>query len=101
MAVNHIVCFKFNESATKDEIKQHMQMFAALSQTIPGIVSYSAGKSFGVAYESTADYDSVHVLVCESEEALESYFHHEAHQEFINQSKHIWENVLVINAQTE
>lgn len=101
MAVNHIVCFKFNESAQPEDIARHMEMFEALSKTIPGIVSYSAGKSFKVAYESTADYDSVHCLMCETEQALESYCHHEAHQEFIAQNKHIWQNVFVINAHVE
>ena len=101
MAVNHIVCFKFNESVSPSDIARHMEMFAGLSKTIPGIVSYSAGRSFGVAYETTADYDSVHCLMCESEQALENYFHHEAHQAFIAQNKHIWHSVFVINAQVD
>ncbi len=101
MAVNHIVCFKFNENTAPEDIAKHMKMFAGLSETIPGIISYSAGKSFGVAYEPTADYDSVHCLACESEQALESYFHHEAHQAFIARNKHIWRSVFVINAQVD
>ena len=101
MAVNHIVCFKFKENTAIEDIVMHMQMFAGLSKSIPGIVSYSAGQSFGVAYEATADYDSVHCLMCESAQALESYFHHEAHQQFIAQNKHIWQNVFVINGQID
>ncbi len=100
MPVKHIVCFKFKEKAQPHEIQKHMDMFAALSK-IPGILAHSAGKTFGVAYETTADYDSVHCLTCESEQALESYFHHEEHQTFIAQNRHIWENVFVINAQEE
>lgn len=101
MAVNHIVCFKFNDEASPEDIARHMEMFAALAGAVPGMLSYSAGKSFDVLYEATADYDSVHCLTCESEQALESYFHHEAHQEFMARNKHIWRDVFVINAQID
>lgn len=101
MAVNHIVCFKFNENADAAGITKHMEMFEALAGAIPGILSYTAGKAIGVSYEATADYDSVHCLLCESEQALESYFHHNAHQAFITQNKHIWHSVFVINAQVD
>lgn len=101
MAVQHIVYFKFKETANPAEVARHMDAFAALSYTIPGIVSYSAGKTFGVDYEATGDYDTMHCLKCESEQALESYFHHEAHKSFIEENKHLWQDVLVVNAQED
>lgn len=101
MAVQHIVYFKFKETAEPADMARHMEMFAALTKTIPGILSYSAGKTFGVAYEATGDYDCVHCLKCESKEALESYFHHPAHQEFGARNRHLWQHVLVVNAEEE
>lgn len=100
MAVKHIVYFKFKSSASEEEIRRHMNMFASLSDTIPGITAYTAGRTFDVGYEPTGDYDVAHCLSCESREALEHYFHHDAHQAFIAQNKDIWEDVLVVNMET-
>jgi hypothetical protein len=101
MVVNHIVFFKFKETAKPSEVDSHMEMFAALAKTIPGILSYSAGKTFRVDYEATGDYDCMHCLKCESEQALENYFHHEAHRNFISQNQHIWQDVLVVNTKED
>jgi len=98
MAVNHIVYFKFKQTAKQHEIKKHMDMFAALGASIPGVISYSAGETFAVSYEDTADYDVMHCLSCDSKQQLENYFFHPDHQVFIEQNKSIWQDVLVVNA---
>ena len=98
MAVKHIVYFGFKQDASPADIDRHMEMFAALSNTIPGITGYSAGHTFKVDYESTADYDVIHCLTCESRSVLEDYFHHPAHQAFIETNKAIWQDVMVVNA---
>ncbi len=98
MAVTHTVLFKFKRDASAAQISRHMNMFAALADSIPGITAYSAGHTFKVDYENTADYDVMHCLTCESRPALEAYFHHPAHQAFIEANKAIWQDVLVVNA---
>lgn len=98
MTINHIVYFKFEENAKAEEIKRHMDMFEALSKSVPGVLSYSAGKTFCVSYENTADYDAVHCLTFESEKQMEKYFFHNEHQIFIEKNKSIWQDVLVVNA---
>ena len=98
MAVNHVVYFKFTDDAAPERIQAHMSAFDALGKAIPGITGYSAGKTFSVDYEKTGDYDSVHIVVYESEKALEDYFHHEKHKTFIEDFKDIWKDVLVVNA---
>jgi hypothetical protein len=98
MAVKHIVYFGFKQDASPVAINQHMEMFAALANTISGITDYSAGHTFKVDYESTADYDVLHCVTCESRLALEAYFHHPAHQAFIEANKAIWQDVMVVNA---
>ncbi len=99
MAVNHIVYFKFKEDAKKDEIKKHMDMFEALSTSVPGVISYSAGETFSVSYEETGDYDVMHCLKYDTEQQLENYFFNPEHKAFIEQNKSIWQDVLVVNAQ--
>ena len=101
MAVNHVVYFKFTDDATLEQVAAHMDAFAALGTSIPGIIGYSAGKTFPVEYEKTADYDCAHVVAYESEQALEDYFFHPQHQAFIAQFKHIWKDVAVVNAQID
>jgi len=97
MAVQHIVCFKFKDQVAAGDIDRHMEMFAALTEKIPGITAYSAGRTFKVGYEKTGDYDVAHCLTCESRETLESYFFHEAHQAFGAANRHLWQDVLVVN----
>lgn len=96
----HVVYFKFKSGVTEAEKQQHMEDFAGLEESIPGIKSYSAGYTFKVPYEKTADYDCAHVVGFSSEEDMETYFHHEAHQRFIERNKEFWEAVEVVNYKT-
>ena len=99
MAVNHIVYFKFSSTVKEEDVKKHMAMFKELADSVSGITAYSAGKAFKVSYEDTADYDSVHCVSFESKQALENYFFDERHNNFIEQNKHLWADVLVVNAE--
>jgi hypothetical protein len=40
----------------------------------------------------------MHCVKFASQEALETYFFHEAHQAFIEENKDLWQDVIVINA---
>jgi hypothetical protein len=52
--------------------------------------------------EGTAPrYDSLHYLVFEREEEIQCYFDNPAHQQFIQRSRSIWEDVLVLNSPIE
>lgn len=99
--IQHVVCFKFKDNASQDAIQKHMDDFAALRSKIPEIQDYEDGNAFKVDYEKTADYDVVHYVTFQSEADLETYFHHPAHQEFIQENKEIWADVFVINSKTE
>ncbi len=98
MRIDHIVCFKFKDGTKPEMIERHMQSFAALSGMIPEIAGYTAGRTCKVSYEKTADYDVMHCVKFASQEALETYFFHEAHQAFIEENKDLWQDVIVINA---
>ena len=96
--VQHMVCFKFKDGVTEAQKEQHMADFAALKDSIPEIKSYSGAYSFEVSYEKTADYDCMHIAGFDSEEDLETYFHHPAHQRFIERNKDAWGDVIVVNS---
>lgn len=97
-SVQHMVCFKFKDGVTEEQKQQHMADFAALKDSIPEVKSYSGAYSFEVSYEKTADYDCMHIAGFDSEEDLETYFHHPAHQRFIERNKDAWADVIVVNS---
>jgi len=97
----HIVCFKFKAGISAEAKQKHISYFAALKDSIPEIVAYEGGDAQKVTYENTADYDYVHIVTLKSKEDSEKYFHHPAHQRFIQANKESWSNVFVINTETE
>lgn len=99
--IQHMVCFKFKDDATQAQKDQHMADLAALKDSIPEIKTYSGAYSFGVSYEQTADYDAMHIVGFDSEEDLETYFHHPAHQRFAERNKDAWADVIVVNSKAE
>jgi hypothetical protein len=99
--IQRIVAFKFKEGSSQEAIQQHMNHFAALKDSIPQIQSYRAGQTFPADYEGTGDYDVLHYSTFDSEEAIEEYFNHPAHQRFIAANKDIWENVIVLNSHVQ
>lgn len=96
--IQRMVAFKFKEGTSEEAIRQHMDDFASLKDSIPQILSYRAGMTFPASYENTADYDVMHYSTFESEEAIETYFRHPAHQRFIEANKDIWQDVVVLNS---
>ncbi|MFS8616478.1 MAG: Dabb family protein [Solitalea sp.] len=96
--VQHMVCFKFKEGVTPEQKQQHMNDFAALKDSIPELKTYSGAYTFKVSYENTADYDCMHLTGFDSEEDLETYFYHPAHQRFIERNKDNWADVIVVNS---
>lgn len=93
-----MVCFKFKEGVTAEQKQQHMDDFAALKDSIPELKTYSGAYTFKVSYENTADYDCMHLTGFDSEEDLETYFYHPAHQRFIERNKDNWADVIVVNS---
>ena len=91
------VCFKFKADTPTAAVQQHMNMFAALASTIPQIVSYTAGETFPGG-ESAEQYNTAHYVTYNSQEDINTYFHHPAHQEFILANKEHWEDVLVVDS---
>lgn len=91
------VCFKFKEGTPQAAIDQHMAMFAALKDAIPQIVAYAGG--ICVEVEQPCQYDSAHYVTYATKSDIDIYFHHAAHQAFIEANKAHWDSVLVIDSE--
>ena len=98
MPYQRIVCFKFKENAPESAIQAHMDSFKALKDQIPQIAAYSGGRATSGDHNQPPDYDTLHYLTFANLADIEVYFHHEAHQRFIEANKAIWDGVLVLNA---
>ncbi len=98
MPYQRIVCFKFKPNATPESIQRHMDGLEALKGEIPQIVSYNGGRTVPLEDGTPPEYDSMHYLTFESQADIVVYFHHPAHQRFIEENKGIWDKVFVENA---
>jgi hypothetical protein len=94
-----IVCFKFKPAASLKAIQAHMAHFARLADQIPQITSYSGGLTIADEHGNPPGFDSLHIATYHSMADIEAYFHHAAHQKFIETHKEIWADVLVLNSQ--
>ncbi len=98
MTVQRIVCFKFAESAADSDRQSHMQALGALKDAIPQIASYSGGFGISGDFGAAPKYDALHYLTFASMQDVAVYFDHPAHQQFVADYKHLWTDVLVLNA---
>ena len=93
----HFVCFKFKENTSSDVIQQHLDMFSALKDAIPQIVSYAGGETF-IGGEGVEKFDTAHNVTFRTKDDIDIYIHHPAHQAFIEANKAHWEDVLVVDS---
>jgi hypothetical protein len=101
MPYQRIVCFKFKPEASHPAIQYHLDTFKALRQHIPQILSYQGGLATAGDYNQPPDYDTLHYLTFAGEADIEVYYHHPAHQRFIEENKNIWAGVFVLTAAIE
>ena len=99
--IQRIVCFKFKPGIEADAIHNHMADFAGLEAAISQILSYRAGNVVHEVNDPQSGYDVMHYLTFAEAQDIEVYFHHEAHQQFIENNKAIWDGVIVISSEFE
>jgi len=99
MSIQRIVCLKFKDDTSTEEIDAHLAALAKLKTQIPQIQTYRAGRGLSGDFGSAPQYDTLHYLTFATLDDVDLYFHHEEHQRFIEQFKHLWEDVLVLNAE--
>ena len=99
MTIQRIVCFKFKPGTPEIAVQQHMQDFAGMKDFITQIQEYRGGPTRPGDFNRAPDFDTMHYMTFASMEDIDIYFHHEAHQRFIQRNKEGWENVLVLNSE--
>jgi hypothetical protein len=97
--IQRIVSFRFKPGTEKNAIQAHMDHFARLKDEIPQIQTYSGGLAIPDEHGNLPKFDSLHIATYQSMVDVDAYFHHPAHQKFIEAQKEIWADVLVLNSE--
>ena len=94
--IRHIVCLKFKNDASSEQIREIEQKFPALQESIPGIVSIEWGtnNSRKVSIRISLIVSS---LLLTDEEARSNYLPHPNHQAFVDILKPLLDDVFVID----
>lgn len=93
---HHVVCFKFKEEATAEQIAAIEKSFAALPSKIDTIKGLDWGTD--VSKEGRAKGFSHCFIVKFADQAgLDVYLPHEAHQAFVKELRPILDDVFVID----
>lgn len=80
--LRHVVCFKFKDDATKEQIQEIVNGFAALPKKIDGVTSFEWGVNNspeGLSQGCTHCF----VVTFKDAAARDAYLPHAAHKEFV------------------
>ncbi len=94
--VYHVVCFKYKDSATDEQIEGVSEAFANLKNEIPFITSYRAGTN--VSPEGLdKGFTHCYILTFKNQEDRDKYLPHPAHKAFGKKLGPILDDVFVID----
>ena len=94
--IRHIVCLKFIEEASLEQIGEIEKKFPALQQSIPGVVSIEWGTN-NSPEGLNKGFSHCFIITFESEEARSTYLPHPNHQAFVDILKPLIDDVFVID----
>ena len=95
-AYRHVVCFKFKDDATKNQITAIEKAFAALPSKIGSITGYEWGTN--VSPENLAQgYTHCFIVSFKDKKGLEVYLPHKDHKAFVEQLLPILDKAFVID----
>ena len=94
--IQHIVCFKFKEDATKAQIKEVENAFAALKDKIPEIDRLEWGTN-NSPEGLNKGFTHCFIVTFPNEKAREVYLPHPDHKAFVKILKPILDDVFVID----
>ena len=77
----HTVCFKFKETATKDDIKKVEDAFRALKQKVPQIATFEWGTNVSPEKHDKG-FTHAYLLTFKTEKDRDDYAVHPDHKEF-------------------
>ena len=95
-AYRHVVCFKFKDDATGNQITAIEKAFAALPSKISSITAYEWGTN--VSPENLAQgYTHCFIVSFKDKKGLEAYLPHKDHKAFVEQLLPILDKAFVID----
>jgi hypothetical protein len=94
--IRHIVCLKFNEKASSEQIAEIEKTFPALQQSIPGVVSIEWGTN-NSPEGLHKNFTHCFLVTFTDEEARSNYLPHPNHQAFVDILKPLLDDVFVID----
>ncbi|MBW3542765.1 MAG: Dabb family protein [Planctomycetes bacterium] len=97
--LRHVVLFKFKEEATKEQIRQVEEAFAALPKKIDAIHDFEWGTDVSVENRSKG-FTHGFLVTFRDEKGRDEYLPHPAHQEFVKLALPLVEDVLGFDYRT-
>lgn len=94
--VVHVVCFKFNEGVTQEQIDKVCKDFSVLRKKAPGIVKYQAGVN-NSPEGLNKGFTHCFIVTFQDAKARDEYIPYPAHQEFVATLKDLIADVFVID----
>ena len=94
--IRHIVCLKFKEEASPEQICEIEKKFPALQKSIPGIISIEWGTN-NSPEGLNKDFTHCFIVTFIDEEARSNYLPHPNHQAFVDILKPLLDDVFVID----
>ena len=94
--IRHIVCLKFKEKASSEQIGEIEKKFPALQQSIPGVVSIEWGTN-NSPEGLNKNFTHCFLVTFTDEEARSNYLPHPNHQAFVDILKPLLDDVFVID----
>lgn len=98
--VVHVVCFKFKEGVTQEQIDKVCKDFALLRKKAPGIVKYQAGVN-NSPEGLNKGFTHCFIVTFQDAKARDEYIPHPAHQEFVATLKDLIADVFVVDFEAE
>jgi hypothetical protein len=91
----HVVCLKFADNVTPEQIKKIEADFRALKAKIPQIQEYAGGAN--ISTERAKGFQHCSVVAFKSKEDLETYIKHPDHAAFAASLKDVVADVFVMD----
>jgi len=95
--IQHIVAFKTVPGLPEEKLAEAIDRLNALRDTVPTVLSLSAGRNFVTDPARSLGYNAGLVATFADRDALAAYIRHPAHQEVLKLLRETMESWLVID----
>jgi hypothetical protein len=94
--LQHVVCFKFKDTATKEQIQELVEAFGRLPKQVKEIKSYQWGTNVSPEGHDKG-FTHCFIATFKTEKDRDTYLVHPAHKEFVKLVPPLVEDVFVID----